>query len=98
MSPLTFFKNIAWYGSSPRFPHWKNRTIINTNGMAFILASLAGLLTAATLATHPFEPAFLILIFMTLFNVCLPWVNKAGHYTLSRHLLTLNAIGGALTI
>ena len=98
MSPLTFFKNIAWYGTSPRFPHWKNRTIINTNGMAFILAAVAGLLTAATVATHPFEPGFLVLIFMTLFNAFLPWINKAGHYTLSRHLLTLNAVVGALTM
>ncbi|AYB34127.1 sensor histidine kinase [Chryseolinea soli] len=98
MSPLAFIKNIAWYGTSPRFPHWKNRTIINTNGMAFILAAVAGLLTVATILTHPFERAFLVLIFMTLFNVCLPWINKAGHYTLSRHLLTLNAIVGALTI
>jgi signal transduction histidine kinase len=98
MSPLTFLKNIAWYGTSPRFPYWKNRTIINTNGMAFILSAVAGLLTAATIATHPFEPAFLVLILMTLFNAFLPWINKAGHYNLSRHLLTLNAVVGALTV
>jgi len=97
MSLINTLKHVAWYGTSPHFPHWKNRTIVNTNCISLILTVIIGLMLAAALVAFKLEPGFFILVIMGLINFSVPFLNKHGYTDLSRHLLTFTGTVGILT-
>ncbi|MBL0743990.1 sensor histidine kinase [Chryseolinea lacunae] len=94
--PLHLLKRLAWWGTSAVRPDWQNRSIINTNGTACILAAVIGLLAVLIMVTHPFEPVFWILFSISAVSTAVPVLNKFGYTILSRHLLTLNVMVGAM--